>query len=53
MEDCILYAKRQLHIGFPWMLGKIIKIDFGEVFDLVTVRYDDGEDKVFKVQKVG
>jgi hypothetical protein len=40
------------------MMGRIIKVDFGELFDMVTVRYEPDilnpviDDKIFKVWKV-
>lgn len=58
MESIVLYCKRLLHVGYPYMLGRIIKMDFGEEFDIVTVRYEPDilnpviDDKVFKVFKI-
>jgi hypothetical protein len=60
MENIMLFAMKQLHVGGQYMLGRIIKMRFGHVFDLVTVRYEENpdhrrgpfKDKEFKVYKV-
>lgn len=58
MEGITLYTSKALHIGYPWMLGRIIIVDFHEGYYIVTVRYtekdiDDKEFKVFKTEDVG
>ena len=52
MEKDILYAKKPLRIGFPYMLGIIENIKRGETCNIITVRYDDIPDKEFKVYGV-
>ena len=54
MEAGIIPVKKHLHIGYPWMLGRIIEMKRGPKYDIVTVRYqnEDTEDKVFTVENV-
>jgi hypothetical protein len=54
MVGIMLYTKKALHVGYPYMLGRIIKTDFFPEFYVVTVRYEERDicDKVFKVFKV-
>lgn len=52
MDSLDLYTKKALHVGYPYMLGKIIKCDFFKHFYLVTIRYDEIPDKIFRVWKV-
>jgi hypothetical protein len=54
MENVMLFAEKNLHVGGHYMLGRIIRMRFSDTFDMVTVRYKehDIKDKIFKVFKV-
>jgi hypothetical protein len=58
MKIPVLYTEKALHVGFPYMLGRIIIAEFHEEYFLVTVRYEPTilnpviPDKIFKVMKV-
>jgi hypothetical protein len=54
MDNAVLYCKRNLHVGYPFMLGDIVKMKFGTVFDMVTVKYKERgiRNKTYKVYKV-